>query len=124
MDSSSPAAPALHEDIEVFKTVFKDADTGSPVPEYWSNICTKAFNNKLKKDKLSDLQKEYKPPENIKAFCKGPRLNSMIYRELPDYVRGKVRPSNVRFRLHPNVQTLNRTRIDIHWCITVFGLQQ
>ena len=48
---------ALHEDIEVLKTVFKDDDTGSPVPEYWSNICTKAFNNKLKKDKLSDLQK-------------------------------------------------------------------
>ena len=89
VDSSSPAAPALHEDIEVLKTVFKDDDTGSPVPEYWSNICTKAFNNKLKKDKLSDLQKEYKPPENIKAFCKGPRLNSMVYRELPDYVRGK-----------------------------------
>ena len=38
VDSSSPAAPALHEDIEVLKTVFKDDDTGSPVPEYWSNV--------------------------------------------------------------------------------------
>ena len=37
---------------------------------------------------------------------------------------GIIRPSNVRFGLHPNVQTLNRTQIDIHWCITVFGLQQ
>ena len=54
--------------FEVLKTVFKDDDTGSPVPEYWSNICTKAFNNKLKKDKLSDLQKEYKPPRKHQGF--------------------------------------------------------
>ena len=30
----------------------------------------------------------------------------------------------VQGRLHPNVQTLNRTHMGIHWCISVFGLHQ
>ena len=87
--ADSPAAPALHDDIQLLSSMFKDDSKGDPVPEYWEKITKKAFNNKIKKEKMEELQEEYKPPENIHAFTKGPRLNSMVYREIPEFVRGK-----------------------------------